>query len=394
MAGRSCCRRPSKNSPRDQLPPDVDLRDLGAHRLRDLVRPEHIFQVSAPGLPDDFPPLSAPNVALTNIPAALTSFVGRTRELAEVKELLAGTRLLTLTGTGGTGKTRLALQVAAEVRNGNLYPDGAWLVELAPLSDPGLVLQAIASALGVREQRGHSLLDMLRGHLLASRLLLVLDNCEHMLEACVAAVTELQRSAPGLTIIITSREPLGVGGEVTYRVPSLSLPQPGTVVEPDELLQYEAIRLFVERARAVLPGFQLTAQNMRAIAQICRRLDGIPLAIELAAARVRVLSAEQIAARLDDHFKLLTGGSRSALPRQQTLQALVDWSYNLLSDPERVLLRRLSVFAGGWSLEAAEQVTDLPPVDLPTPGSISGQALGATDEGPRLDVLDLLAAGR
>ena len=251
---------------REQLPPDAELRDLGTYRLRDLARPQRIFQLSAPGLPNAFPPLVATNTALTNIPVAATSFVGRSHELAEVKALLAGTRLLTLAGTGGTGKTRLALQVAAEVRD--LYPDGAWLVELAPLSDPALVPQAIASALGVREQPGHSLLDMLEGHLLSRTMLLVLDNCEHMLDACVAIVVELQRSAPGLTVLTTSREPLGVSGEVTYRVPSLSLPATGAALEPDDLLQYEAVRLFVERVRAMLPNFQLTAQNAR-----CHRPD-------------------------------------------------------------------------------------------------------------------------
>ncbi len=374
---------------RDQLPPGGVLRDLGVHRLRDLVRPQHIFQLSGPGLPDEFPPLNAANETLTNIPIQLTSFVGRARELAEVKGLLAGTRLLTLTGTGGTGKTRLALQVASEVLDE--YPDGAWLVELAQLSDPGLVLQAIASALGVREQQGHALLDMLRGYLLARNLLLVIDNCEHLLDACVVAVTELQTSVPGLTVLTTSREPLGVAGEVTYRVPSLSLPEPGRKSKPEQLLQYEAVRLFVERARAVLPGFELSEQNVAAITKICRRLDGIPLAIELAAARMRVLSAEQIAARLDDHFKLLTGGSRSALPRQQTLQALVDWSYNLLSDAECVLLRRLSVFAGGWSLEAAEQIAGFAPTDAPAASRLAGQATPSDVEEAGLDVLDLLA---
>jgi predicted ATPase/class 3 adenylate cyclase len=363
---------------RDQLAPDMQLRDLGVFRLRDLPVPEHIYQLTLPGLRAEFPPVRSPGAAPTNLPTPLTSFVGRERELQEVKDLLAGARLLTLTGSGGTGKTRLALQAAGEL--GDRYPDGAWLVELAPISDPTLVTQTIASALGVRDQSGHALLDMLKGYLLARTLLLILDNCEHLLAACAAVIGDLLRTVPGLTVLTTSREPLGVAGEVTYRVPSLSLPEAGRTLTAADLMAYEAVHLFVERARAVQPAFHLTYENAGAIVLVCRRLDGIPLAIELAATRVRSLSVEQIAERLDDYFRLLTGGSRTAMPRQQTLRAMVDWSHDLLTAPERVLLRRLSVFSGGFDIEAAEAVC----ADY-EPGQGPAGAL------PAADVLDVLA---
>ncbi len=337
----------------DQLPQGVVLQDLGEHRLKDLTRPEHVFQLSSPGLPTDFPPLRSLNTLPNNLPVQLTSFIGREDEMAEAKRLLATTRLLTLTGPGGTGKTRLSLQVAADVLD--VFPDGAWLAELAPLSDPVLVSQTVASVLGVREQPGRPLVDTLIDYLRAKSLLLILDNCEHLIEACDQLVTSLLSACPRLKILPSSREALGIAGETTYRVPSLSLPD-ARHSTPEALMQCEAVHLFVERAQAVQPRFALTSRNLNATIQICRRLDGIPLALELAAARLRLFTVEQIAARLDDRFRLLTGGSRSALPRHQTLEALIDWSYDLLPEPEREALRRLSVFAGGWTFDAAEAI--------------------------------------
>jgi non-specific serine/threonine protein kinase len=288
-----------------------------------------------------------------NLPAPLTSFVGREQEVGQVRSLLATSRLVTLTGTGGCGKTRLALHVAAEVVGG--YPNGVWLVELAALGDPSLVPQAVATALGVRDEPGQPLRATLLAALRARRLLLVLDNCEHLLDACAHLADALLQACSDLCILATSREALGIVGEVSWRVPSLTVPV-ATPRGPADVLACESARLFCERARAVDPAFAVTGQNAAALAEICRRLDGIPLALELAAARVRVLSVERIAARLDDRFRLLTGGSRTALARQQTLRAAIDWSYNLLSDPERQLVRRLAVFVGGCSLEAVEAV--------------------------------------
>jgi predicted ATPase/DNA-binding CsgD family transcriptional regulator len=289
-----------------------------------------------------------------NLPLELSSFVGRERELAEVERLLENTRLLTLNGSGGCGKTRLALAVAAELVGG--LEDGVWLVELAPLADPPLVPQAVASTLGIREQPGRSLTETLSDYLRTRTLLLVLDNCEHLIEACATLVEALLRSCPELRVLATSREALGITGEVTWPVPSLSLPDVRRLPNIESLPQYEAARLFVERAVAVKPAFALTEQNAASVAQICYRLDGIPLALELAAARTKVLSVEQIADRLDDCFALLADGGRTAMPRQRTLHATMDWSHELLSEEERALFRRLSVFAGGFTLEAAESV--------------------------------------
>jgi predicted ATPase/DNA-binding CsgD family transcriptional regulator len=293
---------------------------------------------------------------LNNLPVQLTSFIGRDHELAEVKRLLTTTRLLTLTGSGGTGKTRLALQVAGEVLNQSA--DGVWFVELAPLSDPALVPVAIASALGVQQEQESPLLATLFDWLRPKQLLLFLDNCEHLIAACAAFADGALHSSREMRILATSREALGIAGETTYRVPSLDSPTPSQAnsIPFAQLTQFPSVQLFSERAIQSLTSFQLTNANAKSVAQICYRLDGIPLAIELAAARVKVLSAEKIAERLDDRFRLLTGGSRTALPRQQTLRGTIDWSHSLLSEPERLLLRRLSVFAGGWTLEAAEAI--------------------------------------
>jgi predicted ATPase/class 3 adenylate cyclase len=337
----------------DQLPAGVSLRDLGEHRLKDLTRPEHVFQLSGPDAPGEFPPLRSLNTLPNNLPIQLTSFIGREYEIAEAKRLLAATRLLTLTGPGGTGKTRLSLQLAAEVLDA--FPAGVWLVELAPLTDPALVPQTVAKVLGVREQPGRPLIDTLIDYLRAKSLLLILDNCEHLIDACAHLATAILSACPEIKILPSSREALGVAGETAYRVPSLSLPD-ARHSTPQALIESEAVRLFVERAQAAQPRFSLAAHNLSATAQICERLDGIPLALELAAARLRLFTVEQIAARLDDRFRLLTGGSRTALPRQQTLRALIDWSFDLLPLAEREALGRLSVFAGGWTFEAAETV--------------------------------------
>ncbi len=293
-----------------------------------------------------------------NLPIQLTSFVGREHESAEVKRLLITSRLVTLTGTGGCGKTRLALKVAGDGLAE--YSDGVWLVELAPVSDPALVPQTVAALLGVREEPGRPLAKTLADYLRPKSLLLILDNCEHLIEACASLAETFLRVCPNVKILATSREAFGIAGETSFRVPSLASPHPDRPAPGDDVLSYahyEAVRLFLDRAVSVRPDLQVTAANALALAQICHRLDGLPLAIELAAARVSAMTVDQIASRLDDRFRLLTGGSRTALPRQQTLKALIDWSWDLLSDVERTLLRRLSAFVGGWTLEAAESVT-------------------------------------
>jgi non-specific serine/threonine protein kinase len=287
-------------------------------------------------------------------PTRLTSFVGRQGQLAEVERLLRVARLVTLVGAPGLGKTRLALELGA--RLAAEYADGVGFVELAPLADPDLVPQTVSAALGLAEQSGRPLVETLSDYLGPVRLLLILDNCEHLVAACAELADCLLRAAPGLRILATSREPLGIAGEHTWRVPALALPASEQPPDVAELERCEAVRLFVERAVEAANEFELTARNAPAVARICRQLDGIPLAIELAAARTRVLTPEQIAARLDDRFRLLTGGSRLALPRQQTLGGAIDWSHEHLVESEQILWRRLSVFAGGWSLEAAEAI--------------------------------------
>jgi predicted ATPase/class 3 adenylate cyclase len=353
----------------DLLPEEIQLRDLGQHRLKDLDRSEHIFQLTHPSLPADFPPIYSIDEYPNNLPVQLTSYIGREHEMAEAKRLLSTTRLLTLIGPGGTGKTRLALQLAAEllVSEENAYPQGVWLAEFGTVGDPELVVETVASIFNLRQQANSPPLQkMLSSYLKGKQLLLVMDNCEHLIQACAELADYLLRSCPKVKIIASSREALGISGETIFSVPSLSLPGLAQT-SPAELLKFESVQLFVERASAAQPQFQLTEENAPAIARICRRLDGIPLALELAAARVKMFTPEQIAARLDDRFRLLTGGSRTALPRQQTLSALIDWSYDLLSDEEQSLLRSLSVFMGGWSFEAAESVcSDLDVLDLLT----------------------------
>src|SRR5215510_14092356 len=281
------------------------------------------------------------------------SFVGRERELGELRQFARSIRAVTLCGSGGIGKTRLALRVLAGLTGE--FPDGVWFIELGDLRQPELVVSRVASVIGVEEEPGRPLLDTLTDALRPRRLLLALDNCEHLIDSCARLCHRLLASSPGLRVLATSREPLRVAAETVWQVPPLSLPEPGAAGGPEELGRYEAIRLFCDRAAAAVPGFALTPANLPAVAALCRSLDGVPLAIELAAAWVRVLSVEQIVARLDDRFRLLTSGDRTAPPRQRTLRAAIDWSYDLLAEREQVLLRRLSVFAG-WSLEMAEQL--------------------------------------
>ncbi|MGH3146160.1 MAG: ATP-binding protein, partial [Rubrobacter sp.] len=289
-----------------------------------------------------------------NLPLRASSFVGREGELAEVRGLQASSRLLTLTGPGGCGKTRLALETAAGLAGD--FRDGVYWVDLSELSEPGLIAESVALFLGVLGGTGLSPEEALLDHLEHKDTLLVLDNCEHLIGACAGLADHLLRSCPGLRILATSREAFRIPGERAWLVPALSLPDPRSRQSPEEAARFEAVRLFVQRVAAVVPGFALTEENVSAVVRICERLDGIPLAIELAAARVRVLSPSQIASRLDDRFLLLTGGSRVGVPRQRTLRAAVDWSHELLSGRERVLFRRLSVFSGGFTLEAAEAV--------------------------------------
>jgi len=312
-----------------------------------------------PGVPVSGASQTAPFLAARpeqrhNLPLQVTRFFGREGEVAQLIERLSENRLVTLSGSGGVGKTRLSLRTAEEVLDD--FTDGVWIVELAPLSDPALVAQQVASSLGLRDDPGRPVLETLASYMRDRQLLLVLDNCEHLLDACGRLANRLLRACPGLRILASSRQPLGIAGEAVLSVPSLSFPDPDHLPPIDRFHEYMAMSLLIDRARLVLPDYQVTARNAASLARICQRLDGIPLAIEMAAARLNILNADQLAARLDDAFRLLTGGSRSALPRQQTLRATLDWSYNLLSEQERLLFQRLSVFAGGCTLEAAEAV--------------------------------------
>ncbi|MBV8992294.1 MAG: adenylate/guanylate cyclase domain-containing protein [Pseudonocardiales bacterium] len=352
--GQTVVSRTTRDLSLDRLPAGVQLVDLGVHRLRDLGRPEQVFGLMHPQLPAEFPPLRSLQSMPTNLPSELTSFVGRHHELTQIGKLLGQARLLTLTGAGGCGKTRLALQAAADALDG--YPDGVWWVALAPVEDPALVAAAVIAALGLREAPGRPLVDMLGEYLAARQLLLVLDNCEHLVEACAALVDALLRGCASLTVLATSRAPLGVPGEITWRVPSMAVPAEPVGQPIESLRQFDAVSLFIDRAQQVRPNFAITADTAPAVAQICSDLDGIPLAIELAAARVRMMTPEQICRALSDRFRVLTGGARTVMPRQQTLQASLDWSHDLLTADERTLLRRLSIFAGGWTLDAAEHV--------------------------------------
>jgi predicted ATPase/class 3 adenylate cyclase len=341
----------------NNLPADVSLFDLGRHRLKGLAAAEQIYQIQHPTLPSEFPPLKSLSAYKHNLPVQLSTFVGRQKELADVKRLLKETHLLTLLGPGGTGKTRLMLEVAEEVIGD--FPDGVWLVELAPLTDPDLVAERVAAALSLQEQPGRGMLETLVEFLRRKELLLLLDNVEHLVQECAELAQHLLTHCPRLKILVTGREALFIAGETTLQIPSLPAGNGDSNLE--EIRASEGVQLFMARAQDIHPDFELSQANAVTIAEIVRRLDGIPLALELATARLRMLSVEQIAERLDDRFRLLTGGRRTALPRQQTLQAMIDWSWNLLDEKERLLLQRLSVFSGGWTLEAAQAVAGSEP---------------------------------
>jgi predicted ATPase/class 3 adenylate cyclase len=354
-----------------RLPQGVSLRDLGLCRLRDLSAPLRLFQLEHPQLRADFPALRSLEATPNNLAQQLNSFVGRERELTEVRAQLDAARLVTLLGTGGIGKSRLSVQLGAELMDD--FPDGVWFVELAPLTDPRLVAQAVASVLSVKEEAGHPVIDALVKHVRDRRMLIILDNCEHVVHAAADVAKKLLQAGPQLKILTSSREVLRVAGEVAYQVPALSSPEKGRAIVLDELTRHEAVRLFIDRATAAQPKFRINDKNAEAVTEICQRVDGIPLAIELAAARARALPVEKIAERLRDRFKILATTDQTVLPRQRTLQALIDWSYDYLSEKEQALFRRLSVFAGGWTLEAAEAVC-------------AGNGIDADD------VLDLLTA--
>ena len=365
---------------RGALPDGVELVDLGEHRLRDLARPMHVFQVAHPALPRDFPALVSLDAFPGNLPLQVSSFVGREREVARAVAALEEVRVVTLTGVGGVGKTRLALQVAGEVLPG--FRDGAWLCELAPVRDPNGVVDAVAGVFDVAARSGQTLEQALVEFLRGKQLLLVLDNCEHLLEPVAALVAVLERSCSRLAVLATSREGFGIDGERILAVPSLGAP--AADAEVNEVASSAAARLFVERAQAVKADFTLTPQNASAVAQICRRLDGVPLAIELAAARVLAMNPGELARRLDRRFEFLAGGRRGAVERHQTLRAAIDWSYDLLTEPAQRLLDRLAVFAGGCTLDSAEAVCSGDPVDpgdvWPLLASLVGQSLVVAED--------------
>ena len=340
---------------RDSMPADAWLRDLGLHRLKDLGRPEHIFQIQAQGLAADFPPLrSLDNPELpNNLPGSLSAFVGRGAEVAEIRSLIESSRLVTLTGAGGSGRTRLALQVAAELLDGS--GEGVWFVDLAVITEPEQVAGAVAAALGIREQPGRTPLELLLDVLRDQRIMIVLDNCEHVIDACATVAELVERRCSHVQLLATSREPLRIDGECVYKVRPLSLAA-ADAVGADDIQGSDAVALFVDRACSHDPTFTVDDSIAGLVASICRRLDGIPFAIELAAARLTSMSLVHLSERLDQRFSLLTSGSRTALPRQKTLQATVDWSYDLLNADEQAVLCRLSVFRGGFELEAVEAV--------------------------------------
>jgi predicted ATPase len=339
----------------DTLPPGVVSRDLGTHRLKDLTRPEHIFQVVAPALLGEFPPLRTLDTRPHNLPAQLTPLIGRAAEIAAVCARLQrdGVRLLTLTGPGGTGKTRLGLQVAAELLDN--YADGVWFVNLAPISEPTLVVNSIAQALGVQESGSQTLVAALKATLRAKRMLLLLDNFEQVV-AAAPLVSELLAAAPGLSALVTSRMPLRLTGEHEFAVAPLALPDPTQQQPLERLAQYDAVRLFIERAQAVKADFAVTNENAPAVAEICYRLEGLPLAIELAAARIKLFAPQALLIRLANRLRFLIGGARDLPARQQTIRNTIAWSYHLLEEGEKTLFVRLGVFVGGCTVQAVEAV--------------------------------------
>ncbi|MDQ2690211.1 MAG: adenylate/guanylate cyclase domain-containing protein, partial [Chloroflexota bacterium] len=336
----------------EELPDDVTLRDLGEHRLKDLDQPERLWQLVIAGCRNDFPPVRSLDVA-NNLPTRLTTFLGREHEIAAIAKLLGENRLLTLTGPGGTGKTRLSLEVAS--RTMEQYRDGVFFIELAPISDPELVVPTIAQALNLPESAGRPALDRVSDHIGARRMLLVLDNFEQVVEAG-SEVRRLLDACANLNILVSSRSVLRVSGEQEYPVPPLGVPDPARLPPLAALSQYEAVALFIERARAVKPDFAVTNENAPAVAEICVRLDGLPLAIELAAARIRLLTPQAMLKRLEHRLGLLAGGARDLPERQQTLRGAIAWSHDLLDGPERALFACLSVFVGGAGIDEIDQV--------------------------------------
>ena len=343
----------------DQLPDGLALLDLGEHRLRDLGIPTRVFQLNHDGDYEEFPPLRSLDSFPGNLPAQVTSFIGRQAEVARVIAALADSRVVTLTGVGGVGKTRLAIQVAADLLP--RYREGVWLVELAPVTEQGGVAEAIAQIFHPTNRSGQSLEDSLVEILSQKKLLLVLDNCEHVLGAVARLVSRIEQSCPGVVVLATSREGMAIDGEQLFALPPLAAGEPGDDI--DSLVHTDAVSLFVERARRVKADFALTDSNARRVVEICQRLDGVPLAIELAAARVIALSPTDLLSRLDRRFELLAGGRRSAVGRHATLRAAIDWSYDLLDPAEQRLLARLSVFSGGCTLSAIEDVCSGDPVE-------------------------------
>ncbi len=333
---------------------NISFRDLGERRLKDLIQPMRIYQIISPGIQSDFPPLNTLDARPNNLPVQLTSFIGREKDLSELKKFLSNSRLVTLLGTGGTGKTRLALQAGADIIDE--FENGVWFADLSALQDPLLLPQNLEQMFGISERPKQSQEELLVEYLKDKELLIILDNCEHLIEACATLTEDILEQSSKVKILATSRESLRCHGELVFKVSSLKHPEPNEKLTPEQLTQYEAVRLFIERALAVNPAFRVNNNNAPALAQICTQLDGIPLALELAAVRIKVLSLEDICSRLENRFALLTGGKRTSLPRQKTLRAMIDWSFDLLSENEKMLWRRLSVFSGGWTLEVAEQV--------------------------------------
>lgn len=345
----------------DAVPEGATLHDLGEHRLKDLSRPEQVYQLLSDSFAHDTRPLRSLDRFPHNLPIQLTSFVGREEEVIEVTKLLTGSRMVTLAGVGGAGKTRLAIQTAAELLTN--YEDGVWLVELAAITDPTKVPASVMDILGIEEKAAENPIDTVTRALAKKQILLILDNCEHIVDPAARFAAAALGAGTGVSILATSREMLGVPGEYPFQVKSLASPDSLDTEVRAALLRYPAVRLFSERGEVARPGWRVTAENADSVVQICQRLDGMPLAIELAAARLRMMPTEQIAERLDDRFRLLTGGSRTVLPRQQTLEAAIDWSYDLLSDEEKTLFGRLAVFMGGFTLESAESVCGVEPLD-------------------------------
>ncbi|MBS1517862.1 MAG: hypothetical protein JSS91_07230 [Bacteroidetes bacterium] len=341
---------------------NISFKDFGVRKLKDIIVPEHIYQIVSEGLVKDFPPLKSVDARQNNLPSSVSKFIGRRKEIEEIKELFSKVRMLSLTGSGGTGKTRLAIQLVSEILDE--FDNGVWLIEFSPVTDPGLIVREISTVLNIKEETDKDLLETLKEYLKDKNILLLFDNCEHLLDKCSSLSQELLTYCPKLKIISTSRMSFNIPGESIYRIPPLSMPENIKKESFETLSGYESVSFFLETAKSINANFSLSEENIYDVAELCKKLDGIPLAIELAAKRINVLSVEKILARLDDRFRLLTGGGSTALPRQKTLKAMIDWSYDLLSGNEQELLQRLSIFMGGWTLEAAEEICSDDKIDL------------------------------